>query len=325
MKKIFTTCTFLLSLSTFAQEAGKAGELLKNEASKTEMQTKRSEMSGKRGNTLDNSNYRNPNQGQNQNNSNSNNNSGNRSMPNYDWNQNYSFGYAEVFLRIPERGFYTVEVGDQMASNASGKYRFFDLIPGSVPISIYENGYLIYRTRINVRNNSRLVLDFFNNQGLYLLGTYPLQSQAYGNYGDVWNDVWNSPYNGNSGQWDPNYGTNNQGGYNGNNQSQYGNNQGNAYGNVMSNQMFNAFLQVVKTTKFGDDKVSVIKQQLRNSMVTSAQVKALIEALPYDKDRLDVAKFAYGKCVDPNNYFVIFPSFQFQNSAQELRDYISKL
>ncbi len=310
MKKIFTICILLLSISTFAQEAGKTGELLKNEASKSEMQTKRTEPSGRRGNTLDNSNYRN--QGQN------NTNSGNRTIPSYDWNQNYGFGYAEVFLRIPERGFYTVEVGDQMASNTSGKYRFFDLIPGSVPISIYGNGYLIYRTRINVRNNSRLVLDFFNNQGLYLLATYPLQSQAYGNYGDVWNDVWNSPYNGNSGQWDPNYGTGNQGGYN-------GNNQGNSYGNVMNNSTFNSFLQVVKSTKFGDDKVSVIKQQLKNSMVTSEQVKALIEALPYDKDRLDIAKFAYKKTIDPNNYFVIYPSFQFQNSAQELRDYISKL
>ena len=320
MKKIFTTCVFILSLSSFAQEAGKAGELLKNEASKSEMQNKRSDMNGKRGTMTDNSGNRNPNQSSNNNNSNNlpNNNSGTRTMPNYDWNQNYGFGYAELFLRIPERGFYTVEVGDQMASNSSGKYRFFDLIPGSVPVSIYGNGYLIYRTRINVRNNSRLVLDFFNNQGLYLLGTYPLQSQGYGNYGDVWNDVWNSPYNGNSGQWDPNYGTGNSGGYN-------SNNQGNFYGNVMNNQTFSAFLQVVKSTKFGDDKVSVIKQQLRNAMVTSEQVKALIEALPYDKDRLDIAKFAYRKCVDPNNYFLIYPSFQFQNSAQELRDYISKL
>ena len=311
MKKIFTTCVVLLSLSMIAQEAGKAGELLKNEASKSEMQTKRTETAGRRSGNLDNSNYRN--QGQN------NTNSGNRTNPNYDWNQNYGFGYAEVFLRIPERGFYTVEVGDQMSSNTSGKYRFFDLIPGSVPISIYGNGYLIYRTRINVRNNSRLVLDFFNNQGLYLLGTYPLQSQAYGNYGDVWNDVWNSPYNnGNSGQWDPNYGTGNQGGYN-------GNNPGNSYGNVMNNQTFNAFLQVVKSTKFGDDKVSVIKQQMTSTNVTSEQVKALIEILPYDKDRLDIAKFAYKRCVDPNNYFVTYPSFQFQSSAQELRNYISKL
>lgn len=114
MKKIFTTCIVLLSLSIFGQEAGKAGELLKNEASKSEMQTKQAETSGRRGNTLDNSNYRN--QGQNNNQT-----SGNRTNPNYNWNQNYGYGYAEVFIRIPERGSYTVEVGDQMSSNTSGK------------------------------------------------------------------------------------------------------------------------------------------------------------------------------------------------------------
>ncbi|SDF62823.1 DUF4476 domain-containing protein [Epilithonimonas hungarica] len=311
MKKIFTTCVFLLSLVAFAQEAGKAGELLKNEASKNEMQTRRPETSGKRGSgTLDNSNYRsNPN--------NNNNIPNNRPNPSYDWNQNYGYGYAEIFLRIPERGFYTVEVGDQMSANSSGKYRFFDIIPGLVPISVYGNGYLLYRTRVNVRNNSRLVLDFFSNRGLYLLGTYQLQNQAYGNYGDVWDDMWNSPYNnGNSGQWDPYYGTGNQGGYNGN--------QGNHYGNVMNSASFNAFLQVVKNTKFADDKVSVIKQQLRNAMVTSEQVKSLLEALTYDKDRVEIGKYSYSRCVDPVNYFVIYPAFQFQSSAQELRDYISK-
>ena len=323
MKKIVTTYLFVLSLGTFGQEAGKAGELLKNEASKIEMQTKRSDMSGKIGSLNDSSGNRNQNQGQHH--SGSNNNAGNRTMPNYDWNQNYALGYAEVFIRIPERGFYTVEVGDQMFSNSSGKYRFFDLIPGSLPVSIYGNGYLIYRTRINVRNNSRLVLDFFNRQGLYLLATYPLQSQAYGNYGDVWNDVWNSPYNGASGQWDPNYGNGDYGGYNGHNPGSYGNNQESMDGRVMNQQTFNAFLQVLKTAKFADEKVSLIKHQLKNALVSSEQVKTLVEALSYDNDRLEIAKFAYKKCVDPINHFRIYPSFQFQNSAQELRDYISKL
>lgn len=93
----------------------------------------------------------------------------------------------------------------------------------------------------------------------------------------------------------------------------------------MNSTMFNSFLQVVRKTNFDSDKVSVIKQQLRNTMVTSEQIKILIETLNYDKDRLDVAKYAYSRCADPNNYFVIYPSFQFQSSAQELRDYISRL
>ncbi len=306
MKNFFTTCLLVFNIISFGQEAGKAGELLKNEASKNEMAQKNGNISKREG-TLDNSGFRN----------NQNKNNRGNDNPGYNWNQNYGFGYAEIFIRIPERGFYTVEVGDQMASNSVGKYRFFDLIPGVIPVSIYDNGYLVYRSRINVRNNSRLVLDYFTNRGLYLLATYPLQNQGYGNYGEIWNDMWNSPYNGNNGNWNP---------YNGMPDNNYGNsNQGNLYGNVLSNSRFNAFLQVVRDTKFGNDKIAVIKQQLRSTMITSEQVKRLLESFTFDNDRLEVAKFAYPRCVDPENYFMVYPVFQFQNSAQELRDFILKL
>ncbi|MGE6396075.1 hypothetical protein [Chryseobacterium scophthalmum] len=40
MKKILTVCSILSSLLFFAQEAGKAGELLKNEVSKREIESK---------------------------------------------------------------------------------------------------------------------------------------------------------------------------------------------------------------------------------------------------------------------------------------------
>ena len=44
MKKIFTVCAILSSLLFFAQEAGKAGELLKNEASKKEIEATKAEL-----------------------------------------------------------------------------------------------------------------------------------------------------------------------------------------------------------------------------------------------------------------------------------------
>lgn len=296
MKKIWIGFAFCAGFFSFAQEAGKAGELLKNEANKTEMQTQRNRIPGNKNGNPD-SGFRNPNQ---------NRNTQNRQKPAnpiYNWDQNYQYGYAEVFLRIPEQGYYTVEVGDQMISNSSGKYRFFDLIPGLIPVSIYDNGYLLYRTRVNVRNNSRLVLDFFTNEGLYLLGTSPLQN----NYGDVWNDLWNSPYSGNSGQWGPSN----------------GNNQGN-YGNIMNNATFSSFLNVIKNTKFDEERVSIIKQQLNTNRITSEQIKALMKVLSFDENRLEVAKFAYTRCADQNNYFIIYPAFQFESSAKELRDYISR-
>ena len=293
MKKFFTTCVFLFSIAIFAQEAGKAGELLKNEAGKSEMQTQKKESATKKQNT-NNSGFRNP---QNQNPNDSYQNNSNRN-PDYRWNQN--FGYSEVFLRIPEQGYFTVEVGDQMMSNDSGKYRFFELPSGRIPISIYENGYLLFRTTIQIQNNSRMVLDFFTNYGLYLLDAYPVRNQNYGI--NDWNDIWNNPY-GNQGQ-------------------QHGNN--NYYGNVMNDGAFVQFLNSLKrNANFDEDKMNFVAQQSRNSSFTSDQVRVLLKELSFDKNRLTLAKSLYSKCVDKNNYFVVYDVFDFDANKKELMKYIS--
>ena len=289
MKKIFTVCTILSGLLFFAQEAGKAGELLKNEVSKREIGTTSNKRQDSQNKNSDNpSGYRN---------SNSQNNTNRRpSNPNYQWNNNY--GYAEVFLRIPEKGNFSVELADQFISNNSGKYRFFDLPSGRIPISIYENGYLMYRTTLNVRNNSRLVLDFFTNEGLYLLDSYPLQNGYYGF--NNWNDIWNNPY-GNSG------------------------NIGNInYPNVMDNQTFQQFLSRMKEDAWFDDKkIIFINQQGRHAMFTSEQISILVKDLSFDKNKIALAKSLFSKCVDKQKYFVVEDALDFESSRRDLRDFIS--
>jgi hypothetical protein len=282
MKKIFIGLMFLAGIISFAQEAGKAGELLKNEASATEMKAQRnfndqnriSDLS-RSGNTSAQKN-RTKNQG-------------------YQWNRNY--GYAEVFLRIPEQGFFTVEIGDQMMANSAGKYRFFDLQSGRMPVSIYENGFLMYRTTLMLRNNSRMVLDFFTNEGLYLLDSYPIQGQ-YG-FND-WNDVWNNPYGNQAGNW-------------------------NNSGNVMDNTTFRQFFDMLqKNAKFDDSKVAMINQQMNTSMFTAAQIRDLIKFISFDKNKLSLAKSMYKRCADKNRYFLVYDAFDFENSRKELMEYISK-
>ncbi|SEM88844.1 protein of unknown function [Chryseobacterium taichungense] len=283
MKSILVSVLFLFAANLLAQEAGKSGELLKNEASKTEIgsvNTKRSD-SKKNNNS---SGFRNQdNNGFRTNNS------------QYQWNKEY--GYSEVFLRIPEQGFFSVEIGDQFISNNSGKFRFFDLPAGRIPVSIYESGYLLYRTTLNVRNNSRLVLDFFTDKGLFLLDSYPVQGQSYGF--DSWNDVWNNPY---------------------------GNNGGLNYPNVMDNQTFQQFMDTMKNRAWFDDKkMEFINQQGRHAMFTSKQISILVKDLSFDKNKLALAKLLFSKCVDKQNYFLVYDSFDFESSRKELMEYISKL
>ncbi|MBM7419663.1 MULTISPECIES: DUF4476 domain-containing protein [Chryseobacterium] len=289
MKKIFTVCSILSGLLFFAQEAGKAGELLKNEVSKREIESTTSKRQDSRNNNSDNSSgFRNSN--------NQNSTKRSPSNPNYQWNNNY--GYAEVFLRIPEQGNFSVELADQLISNNSGKYRFFDLPSGRIPISIYENGFLMYRTTLNVRNNSRLVLDFFTNEGLYLLDSYPLQNGYYGF--NNWNDIWNNPY-GNSG------------------------NIGNInYPNVMDNQTFQQFFSKMKEDAWFDDKkIIFINQQGRHAMFTSDQISILVKDLSFDKNKIALAKSLFSKCVDKQKYFVVGDALDFESSRRDLMDFVS--
>lgn len=287
MKSIFISVLLLFVTDSFAQEAGKAGEFLKNEASKAEIGS----LNKKRSDTKDNNNSGLRHQG----------NSGFRiKNPQYQWNQEY--GYSEVFLRIPEQGFFSVEIGDQLILNNSGKFRFFDLPAGRIPVSVYESGYLLYRTTLNVRNNSRLVLDFFTDKGLYLLDSYPVQNQSYGF--SSWNDVWNNPYGSQGGSW---------------------NNSGNN-ANVMDSSSFSEFLDMLrKNAKFDDSRFSMIRQQMQTTMFTAQQISILVKEMSFDKNRLLLAKSMYAKCPDKQKYFLVYDAFDFESSKRELMDFISKL
>lgn len=294
MKNIFTIYVLAAGVLVSAQDAGKAGELLKNEATKTEMQSRKNDVpfqsdsrssqsqSAERTQRFPNGS---PGSG----------NSGFRSsQPRYHWN--YNFGYSEVFVRIPEMGFYSVEVGNQMMSNDTGKFRFFDLNSGTIPISIYKNGFLVYKTRLNIRNNTRLILDFFSDYGLYLLDSYPVQGQTYGF--NQWDDVWNNPYN------------------NGN--MPYGN----PGGNVMAPAVFDQFLVRYKNSSFDGDKINFVKSALRNTMFTAQQIAVLMREISFDKNRLETGKLLYPNCADRQNFFVVYDTFDFDFSRNDLMRWV---
>lgn len=292
MKKIITIVVLALGVSVYAQEAGAKGELLRNEASNSEMQ-KQADMGIVSANVQRSNNNSFNNNGRNNNQSNVRNDS-------YRWNQNY--GYSEVFLRIPENGYFTVKVGDQVMSNGAGKYRFFDLGAGRIPLSIYANGYLVYKTQLNVPNNSRMVLDFFTRQGLYLLDTYPVKGQMYGF--NQWDDVWNNPYN--------------NGGYN--NQPS----NPNAYGNVMDNASFSQFLNAYrKNANFDKDRREFILAQVRNTRFTTEQIMALLKPFSFDDVRLEMAKTLYRSCVDQPNYYRVADVFSFESGKRDLRAFLA--
>lgn len=296
MKKFYTFCLLLVSVALLAQEAGKAGELLKNEVKDNEKQTlEKSLLQSKN----ENASERNPVQ------------NGRRNLNNNDYRWNYNYGTAEVFLRIPEYGRFTVELGDQMMQNNSGKFRFFDLRAGKVVISIYNETFLIYRTNLILRNNTRTVLDFFSNQGLFLLGNYPQSNQSYGF--NEWDDIWNNPYASQQGNWNGNQG----------NQSFYGNS--NYYGNLMNNQEFNDFKNAVKRdANFDDNRIQMIVNVAQYSNFTAVQIYDLLKTLNFESNRVKLAKQLFKSCIDKQNFYKVYKAFDFESSKKEVSAFISK-
>lgn len=297
MKKTLTLFTLLTGLLVSAQEAGKTGELLKNEANSKEMQAYRTDMAARsaagsrsagKGTERNVSDYSNTarNRGNDRN-----------STSRYNWHQDS--GYSEVFLRIPEYGYFTVEIDEQMMSNGSGKFRFFDLPSGKMPVSIYQNGYLIYRTQLNVRHNTRIVLDFFTNYGLYLLDSYTVQGRMYGI--DQWDDVWNTTY--------------------GKENRESGRNRTE---NTMDNRSFDHFVQTMnKTASFDKDKLAFISQQAYSNRFTSQQIKTLLNAFSFDDKKLEAAKLLYSRCADVSNFYIVYEAFDFDKGKRALMDYVS--
>lgn len=295
MKIIFTTCIFLLGIVIYGQEPGRVGELLKNEVTSSEIQNQQAkEFSG----TSENSN-RTYNSGD----SRRGNHQNSPSRNSYRWH--YNHGNAEVFLRIPQNGRFAVHIGDQVIENSNGKFRFFELRSGSIPISIFENNYLIYRSRINIRNNTRTVLDFFSDYGLYLLGSYQLEPNWYG--ANEWDDIWNNPYSNQNDNWNQNI------------DDVY-------YGNVLRPSEYNALVTSLKeNTSFDKDKSAIILSVARNSNFSSEQIYGLLMTFSFENAKLQMAKDLYLKCVDRQNYFMVNKAFDFDKSKRELAEFISKI
>lgn len=214
-----------------------------------------------------------------------------QSVTNYRWH--YDAGYTEVFLRIPQEGYFTVEVADQAISTASGKFRFFDLKSGNTPIRIYQKGFLLYQAFITTRHNTRTILDFFTQRGLFLLDVQPVGNHSYGFVS--WNDVWNNPYTHSA--------TNLM---------------------VMNQNTFADFLQTLEKEPFTTDKKTFVTSQIKNTLFTAEQIRLILRQFSFDSDRLEVAKTLYHVCYDKNNFFKVYDVFSFSSDRKKLMEYVAQ-
>lgn len=91
----------------------------------------------------------------------------------------------------------------------------------------------------------------------------------------------------------------------------------------MSRSEFESFKGSLSSKSFEDSKMTMAKQVLNNNCLTSAQVREVMGLFTFEQNKLDFAKYAYGRTYDIGNYYKVNDAFTFESSIDELNNYIN--
>ena len=86
---------------------------------------------------------------------------------------------------------------------------------------------------------------------------------------------------------------------------------------------FSQLKQTITNADFENTRLSIFKQALPYNYFTTSQVRELMHLFWFEGTKLDVAKLAYPKTIDRNNYYLVNNEFSFSGSVDELGNYIA--
>ena len=89
----------------------------------------------------------------------------------------------------------------------------------------------------------------------------------------------------------------------------------------MSSYDFSQARESLRKEWFENKRLATAKLIIERNYFTSQQVKELMLLFTFENNRLDIAKYAYGKTIDKRNYAVVNDAFTF-NSKEKLDQYI---
>ncbi|GAA4064225.1 hypothetical protein GCM10022389_06290 [Flavobacterium cheonanense] len=93
----------------------------------------------------------------------------------------------------------------------------------------------------------------------------------------------------------------------------------------MSTADFQRAKSSVEKQSFAETKMKVAKQFTTSNCLSTDQIIEIVNLFSFEENKLDYAKFAYSKCVDKNNYFMVNDAFSFSSSTDELTEYIESI
>lgn len=92
---------------------------------------------------------------------------------------------------------------------------------------------------------------------------------------------------------------------------------------AMSTGDFGQLKRTIDNAGFENTRLTIFKQALNYNYFTTAQVRELMDLFWFENSKLEVAKLAYNKTIDQNNYYLVNNEFSFSSSVNELGEYIA--
>ncbi|MBC6608324.1 DUF4476 domain-containing protein [Hymenobacter sp. BT188] len=107
----------------------------------------------------------------------------------------------------------------------------------------------------------------------------------------------------------------------------YHNGPGTAYPGayqVMTPQDVDALAQALANRSFDSDKLLVARQALSETGIRADDLRHLLTQFDFDKDKLELAKYAYPAVADRQNFYRVYDVFRFSSSARELEAFVER-
>lgn len=96
----------------------------------------------------------------------------------------------------------------------------------------------------------------------------------------------------------------------------------NGYSNVMNTREFENVKVSLRKEWFENNRITSVKYIIEKNNFTTAQVKEIMLLFTFENNRLEIAKLAFRKTVDKNNYFQLNDALTFSSSKDELARFI---
>jgi hypothetical protein len=243
----------------------------------------------------------------------------------------HRFEPNDNFMRIQsiEAGYHNVKI---YRERNTGLFRIFG--------KMYE---VVFSNSINIkpRTNLMILVDRFGRttvQQTRMNGNIGRDGRGFGghndrNFGDGTDRNWDSNHefefdrsknqgdynNDRDGRFDGNDRDGRNGQFDGRGDRGYNDNN---YNKALNDFEFNRILVSIDKEWSENNKVKSATQVISTNYFTAVQVKQMLQLFSMENTKLDLAKQAYSKTVDPINYFILNDVFSSNNSKDELARFI---